>query len=259
MGTPACGGKKVDGNWWYSTGAYSFGCNSKLELSANGKCAVVEVVDNGPAQWVEDKAKATCGGTGYIIDASPLVTQHLYGLSCAGWSDCKQIQVRPVPDDTPTGPCAPSNPPPPPQSDGGEPDGGVEPPPEPPTPECDPDSPDTDVRRCNDCGGQHCRQDGTWAEDCTPRPGLFPCPGSLTCNAQAWCGESDGDPPPPQPPPTPTPPSQSQPQTGQQTYPAAGDRLQGGCSALDGPPSPDDPLWGLLLVVLLLERVHRRH
>ncbi len=104
MGTPACGGKKVDGKWWYATGAYSFGCHAKLELRANGKCVVVEVVDNGPAGWVESKAAAKCGGTGYIIDASPLVTKHLFGLSCAGWSDCKKIQVRKVASSTPTGP-----------------------------------------------------------------------------------------------------------------------------------------------------------
>ena len=110
--TPACGGKVVDGAWWYSTGAWSFGCHAKLELRANGKCAVVEVVDNGPAGWVEQQAAAKCGGTGYIIDASPLVTKHLFGLGCAGWSDCKAIQVRPVAKSTPTGPagCVPQVP-----------------------------------------------------------------------------------------------------------------------------------------------------
>jgi MYXO-CTERM domain-containing protein len=72
----------------------------------------VEVVDNGPAGWVEQQAAAKCGGTGYIIDASPLVTKHLFGLGCAGWSDCKAIQVRPVAKSTPTGPagCVPQVP-----------------------------------------------------------------------------------------------------------------------------------------------------
>jgi hypothetical protein len=101
----ACGGKKPDGAWWYSTGAWSFGCFSRLELRANGKCVVVKVVDNGPAGWVEAKAKQRCGGNGYIIDASPLVSKHLFGTSGAGWSDCKQIQVRPVAGNTQTGPC----------------------------------------------------------------------------------------------------------------------------------------------------------
>lgn len=105
-GTPACGGKKVDGSWYYSTGAYSFGCGSKLRLRANGKCVVVKVVDNGPAEWVETKAKNKCGGTGYVIDASPLVSKHLYGTSSAGWSDCFAIEVTPIDSSAPTGPVA---------------------------------------------------------------------------------------------------------------------------------------------------------
>ena len=112
FGTPACGGKKVDGTWYYSTGAYTFGCNSKLKLEANGKCVVVEVVDNGPAAWVEAKAAASCGGLGYIIDASPLASKALFGSSSAGWSDCFSIMVTPVPSSTPTGPtsCGSTNP-----------------------------------------------------------------------------------------------------------------------------------------------------
>jgi hypothetical protein len=103
-GTPACGGKPVDGKWYYSTGAYTFGCHSKLRLEANGKCVVVEVVDNGPAAWVEAKAKGKCGGTGYIIDASPLVAEHLFGSKSAGWSDCFEIAVTPVDASTAAGP-----------------------------------------------------------------------------------------------------------------------------------------------------------
>jgi hypothetical protein len=106
----ACGGKKPDGKWWYSTGAWSFGCFSRLELCANGKCVVVKVVDNGPAGWVESKAKSKCGGTGYIIDASPLVSKYLHGKSSAGWSDCLKIKVRPVAGNTPTGPSSGTSP-----------------------------------------------------------------------------------------------------------------------------------------------------
>ena len=101
----ACGGRVTDGAWWYSTGERSFGCHSRLQISANGKCVVVEVVDNGPAAWVEQKANNKCGGSGYVIDASPLVSKHLFGISGAGWSDCKMIQVQPVAGNTPTGPC----------------------------------------------------------------------------------------------------------------------------------------------------------
>lgn len=109
----ACGGKRPDGKWWYATGAWSFHCFARLELQANGKCVVVKVVDNGPAGWVESKAKSKCGGTGYVIDASPLVAQHLFGKSGAGWSDCMKIEVRPVAGNTPTGPCSGTAPPPP--------------------------------------------------------------------------------------------------------------------------------------------------
>jgi hypothetical protein len=102
-GTTACGAQ-ADGSWYYSTGAYSFGCNTRLQLEANGKCVVVKVVDNGPAAWVETKAQGKCGGTGYIIDASPLVSVHLFGTKSAGWSDCYGIKVRKVSASTPTGP-----------------------------------------------------------------------------------------------------------------------------------------------------------
>jgi MYXO-CTERM domain-containing protein len=104
LGTPACGGRVVDGEWWYATGAHSFGCDAKLELRAGDRCAVVEVVDNGPAEWVEESAADACGGLGYIIDTSPLAAEHLFGLGSAGWSDCLGISVRQVDPATPTGP-----------------------------------------------------------------------------------------------------------------------------------------------------------
>jgi hypothetical protein len=103
-GTPACGGKGANGTWYYSTGAYTFGCGARLRLEANGKCVVVAVVDNGPAEWVEKKAKKQCGGTGYLIDASPLVSKYLFGTSSAGWSDCYEMQVTQVAKGTKTGP-----------------------------------------------------------------------------------------------------------------------------------------------------------
>ena len=54
LGTPACGGRVVDGAWWYATGAWSFHCHAKLELRRGDRCCVVEVVDNGPAEWVRN-------------------------------------------------------------------------------------------------------------------------------------------------------------------------------------------------------------
>ncbi len=108
-GTPACGGRKVDGNWYYSTGAFTYGCGTLLKLEANQKCVVVKVVDNGPAAWVEEDSKEKCGGTGYIIDASPVTSKYLYGSRSAGWSDCFEIKVSVVAGDSPMGPvpCTP--------------------------------------------------------------------------------------------------------------------------------------------------------
>ncbi len=167
LGTPACGGKKVDGKWWYSTGAYSFGCGSKLELQANGKCVVVTVVDNGPAGWVEDNAKQKCKSadfsTGYILDTSPLVTQELFGKSCAGWSECLKIKVREVDKSTPEGKCTPAL-----------------------TTECEYND-GKNFRRCEDCGAEVCQSDGTWSKTCEPRPDLYPCADGFTCQIDNRC------------------------------------------------------------------------
>lgn len=108
-------GKWVDGTWWYSTGVYHWGCGAKLEVRANGKCGVVEVTDNGPADWVEANAAGKCNGVGgvingYILDVSPLLAQHLFGVSSGGWSDCYAIMVTPVDKATPTGPCQTTGP-----------------------------------------------------------------------------------------------------------------------------------------------------
>jgi MYXO-CTERM domain-containing protein len=108
-------GKWVDGSWWYSTGVYHWGCGSKLKVEANGKCGVVEVTDNGPADWVEAKAAGKCNGAGgvkdgYILDVSPLLAQHLFGVSSGGWSDCYAVLATPVPKSTPTGPCQSTGP-----------------------------------------------------------------------------------------------------------------------------------------------------
>ena len=101
----ACGERVADGRWYYATGAHTFGCGARLRLAVEDRCVVVEVADNGPAGWVEERAAERCGGAGYIIDASPLVSEHLFGTKSAGWSDCFAISVTQVSRDTPTGPC----------------------------------------------------------------------------------------------------------------------------------------------------------
>ena len=104
-------GKWVDGSWWYATGVYHWGCGAKVAVRANGKCGVVEIADNGPADWVEQNAADKCGGAGgviggYILDVSPLLAKHLFGVSSGGWSDCYAVLVTPVDKGAPTGPCA---------------------------------------------------------------------------------------------------------------------------------------------------------
>jgi hypothetical protein len=94
-------GPIADGTWWYATERAAFHCGAKLKLERGNKCVVVDVQDNGPADWVEDNAAAQCG-TGYIIDTSPLVHDY-FGGGC-GWGECFIVQVTPVADNTPTGP-----------------------------------------------------------------------------------------------------------------------------------------------------------
>jgi hypothetical protein len=94
-------GPVANGKWWYSTERVAFHCGAKLKLERGGKCVVVDVEDNGPADWVESNADSKCG-TPYIIDASPLVHDY-FGGGC-GWGECFLVDVSPVPDDTPPGP-----------------------------------------------------------------------------------------------------------------------------------------------------------
>ena len=94
-------GPIANGNWWYATERAAFHCGAKLKLQRGNKCVVVDVQDNGPADWVEDNAADQCG-TPYIIDTSPLVADY-FGGGC-GWGECFLVEVSPVPDSTPTGP-----------------------------------------------------------------------------------------------------------------------------------------------------------
>jgi len=107
-GTPACGGRPVDGQWYYATGKSTYGCGAKLELRRGDRCVVVEVVDEGPAYEVDRLARESCGST--VIDASPLVSMHLFNVGGAGWSNCRKIEVREVSRSTPPGPCGSWNP-----------------------------------------------------------------------------------------------------------------------------------------------------
>lgn len=84
---------------WYVADQDRFGCGAHLRITnpANGKSAVVEVIDGGPACWVENDA-----GNG-IVDMSTRVALHLFG-SEVGWSDKAKIHVVEVDRSIPLGP-----------------------------------------------------------------------------------------------------------------------------------------------------------
>lgn len=96
----ACGGPRADGTWYYLADKDRFGCGTHVRITdpVSGRSAVAKAVDIGPAQWVERNA----GGP--IIDASPLVLQHLFGHDSYGWSDRVVVIAEPVDASVPLGP-----------------------------------------------------------------------------------------------------------------------------------------------------------
>ncbi len=107
----SCGSNTNHGNWYYAASRQRYGCGSHIKIEANGKCVIARTDDYGPDVCVENAA----GGP--IIDASPLVAEHLFGHSSAGWSDHFRIHVTEVSTSTALGPCTggggPNNNPPP--------------------------------------------------------------------------------------------------------------------------------------------------
>ncbi len=102
----ATGSAYADGSWWYIAGAIGahmgrFPCGTKV-LVANpttGASCVAVVADMGPnSRIVEQRAN------GAVIDASPLVIQHLFGRSSYGWEDRKEVIAYAVDPSTPVGP-----------------------------------------------------------------------------------------------------------------------------------------------------------
>jgi hypothetical protein len=107
-GTMSCGENTKTGTWYYAASRQRFGCGAHIQIEANGKCVVAETDDYGPDVCVENAAGRP------IIDASPLVSEALFGVKSAGWSDRLSISVSEVAADTPLGPCASSGGSPPP-------------------------------------------------------------------------------------------------------------------------------------------------
>ena len=99
-GIMSCGEYTKTGSWYYAASRQRFGCGSHIQIEANGKCVVAETDDYGPDQCVEVAAGRP------IIDASPLVSEYLFGTKSAGWSDRYAIHVTAVDASTPLGPCS---------------------------------------------------------------------------------------------------------------------------------------------------------
>jgi hypothetical protein len=108
----SCGGY-ADGTGWYAASRQRYGCGAHLQVTANGKCAVVEAQDYGPDVCVENAAGMP------ILDVSPKVSRLLFNEAGAGWSDHMVINVTEVSASTPLGPCSTTTPPPPPSNGGG--------------------------------------------------------------------------------------------------------------------------------------------
>jgi hypothetical protein len=98
-GIMSCGSYTRNGSWYYAASRQRYGCGSKIRIEANGKCVVAQTDDYGPDECVERAARLP------IIDASPLVSQHLFGTMSAGWSDGYRVHVTEVDGATPLGPC----------------------------------------------------------------------------------------------------------------------------------------------------------
>lgn len=98
-GEMSCGEYTKNGSWYYAASRQRFGCGARIQIEANGKCVVAETDDYGPDECVEAAAGKP------IIDASPLVSEHLFGTESAGWSDRYAIHVTAVSATTPLGPC----------------------------------------------------------------------------------------------------------------------------------------------------------
>lgn len=98
-GIMSCGSYTKTGSWYYAASRQRYGCGSHIKIEANGKCVIAQTDDYGPDVCVENAAGKP------IIDASPLVSKHLFGASGAGYSDHLLVHVSEVSTSTPLGPC----------------------------------------------------------------------------------------------------------------------------------------------------------
>ena len=89
-----CGYKSTsNGSWAYMAGYERFGCGKVLVKHPSlDKYCVTEVADCGPNKCVEQAACfCGCGGHVPILDVSPFVTNHLFGITSSGWSEKREV------------------------------------------------------------------------------------------------------------------------------------------------------------------------
>jgi hypothetical protein len=101
-GPMSCGQSTQNGSWYYAASRQRFGCSAHVRLTTADKCVVVETDDYGPDACVENAAGRP------IMDVSPKAARALFGVSAAGWSERRTVQVEQVDDGTPLGPCDPT-------------------------------------------------------------------------------------------------------------------------------------------------------
>ncbi len=173
-----CGHKKTDnGSWPYAAGYARFGCTKiKVIAPATGKSCIAEVADCGPNRCVEEAACfCNCQGHHPILDVSPFITKHLFGISSSGWSEKREVVAYPVDPATPIG--CPGGPEPVSDQDG---DGFLA------NQDCDdsnpsvhPGAPEACNARDDDCDGQ---EDEGLARPCATECGS----GTETCSNGQW-------------------------------------------------------------------------
>lgn len=140
---------------WYVADSDRFGCMTRLRVTnpANGKAAVVVVLDKGPSCAIERRVDY------WVLDSSYRVTDYLFGGPMAA-TERGEVQVEVVDGDTPLGPWVGPVPPPPPA---------------PPPPDGTPDASCHDAAAC------------TTDDDCV----CAECVADLWCASPAHC-DHDG-------------------------------------------------------------------
>ena len=107
-----CGHKTTDnGSWPYAAGYARFGCGKiRIEHPQNGLYCIAEVADCGPNRCVEEAASFSgCKDHFPIVDVSPFITKHLFGITSSGWSEKRLVKVSVVDSSTPIGCGAPGS------------------------------------------------------------------------------------------------------------------------------------------------------